>query len=277
MVLRVVSGQFPGAGPDINPELENSLATTPSPLLPPDDLDPVEFVRTRLGLDPDPRQIEVLQSTAKRAILNCSRQWGKSTIAAAKAVHRAFTHENITILVASPTQRQSAEFLRKAAAMVVKLGIQPRGDGDNPISLLFPNGSRIVGLPGTEDTVRGFSAVSLILIDEASCVEDRMYKALRPMLAVGEGDLWLLSTPRGKQGFFYDCWEHGGAGWFRISVPATECPRISARFLESELEAIGPIWFAQEFMGEFVDNGMAVFARDLIDKALDDSVPPLTL
>jgi hypothetical protein len=54
------------------------------------------------------------------------------------------------------------------------------------MSLLFPNGSRIVGLPGIEVTVRGFSAVSLLLIDEASRVDDAMYKALHPMLAVGQ-------------------------------------------------------------------------------------------
>ena len=89
------------------------------------------------------------------------------------------------MLVASPSERQSAEFVRKAAEMVRKLGIRPRGDGDNAISLLLPNGSRIVGLPGMEETVRGFSAVSLLLIDEAARVEDAMYKALRPMLAVG--------------------------------------------------------------------------------------------
>ena len=161
--------------------------------------------------------------------------------------------------------------------MVVHLGIAPRGDGDNAISLLFPNGSRIVGLPGTETTVRGFSNVSLILIDEASRVDEAMYKSLRPMLAVGEGDLWLMSTPRGKQGFFYDCWTHGGAEWFRIAIPATECPRISAAFLQRELNAVGPIWFAQEFMCEFVDNGIAVFAHDIIENAIDFTFDALDL
>jgi hypothetical protein len=29
-----------------------------------------------------------------------------------------------------------------------------------------------------------------------------MYKSLRPTLAVGNGDLWLMSTPYGKRGFF---------------------------------------------------------------------------
>ena len=238
-------------------------------------MDAVEFARKRLKFDPDERQIEVLRSNAKRGILNCTRQWGKSTIAAAKAVHRAFTQDKSLVLVASPTDRQSAELIRKAAGMVATLGITPRGDGDNQTSLLFPNGSRIVGLPGMEATVRGFSAVSLLLIDEASRVEDAMYKALRPMLAVGNGDLWLMSTPNGKRGFFYECWAHDAADeWFRVSVPATECARISAEFLEAERRAVGPVWFGQEYMGEFVDNGTETFGKDLVEGAVDDSFAP---
>ena len=240
-------------------------------------VDAVEFARLRLQFEPDARQAEMLRSEAKRGILNCTRQWGKSTIAAAKAVHRAYTREKCMVLVASPTERQSAELIRKAAEMVAKLGIKPRGDGDNATSLLFPNGSRIVGLPGMEGTTRGFSAVSLLLIDEAARVDDAIYKALRPMLAVGQGDLWLMSTPWGKRGFFYECWEHEGPEWFRVSVPATECPRIPKEFLEGERRALGPAWFAQEYMGDFVDNGAAVFSRDLVERAIDDSFPPLKL
>ena len=67
-----------------------------------------------------------------------------------------------------------------------------------------------MGLPGTEGTVRGFSAVSMLLIDEAARVQDATYKSLRPMLAVGKGDLWLMSTPRGQRGFFYEYSVHGG-------------------------------------------------------------------
>ena len=128
-----------------------------------------------------------------------------------------------------------------------------------------------------EGTVRGFSAVSLLLIDEAARVTDAMYKALRPMLAVGDGDLWLMSTPCGKRGFFYECWEHEGSEWFRVSVPATECARIPREFLEAERRAVGPLWFAQEYMGEFVDSGAAVFGRDLVDRAVDDGFEALDI
>ena len=235
----------------------------------------LEFVRNRLGIEPDEQQTAVLISEAKRGILNCSRQWGKSTIAAAKAVHRAYTRERQLVLVASPSRRQSAELLRKAAGMVRKLGIRPRGDGDNEPSIVFPNGSRIVGLPGSEGTVRGFSAVSLLLIDEAARVDDAMYKALRPMLAVGGGELWMMSTPWGKRGFFYESWTHGRENWARVSVPASECPRIPREFLEEERAEMGALWFQQEYMCEFVDNGAGVFDRDLVEGALDGQIRPM--
>ena len=244
-------------------------------LTPRESADVVEFVRKRFGIEPDEKQAEVLRSTAKRGILNCSRQWGKSTVSAAKAVHRAYTQERSLVLVASPSERQSAEFLRKAAELVGKLGIKPKGDGDNAISLAFPNGSRIVGLPGNGGAVRGFSAVALMLIDEASQMDDSMYKTLRPMLAVGQGDLWLMSTPFGKRGFFYESWVNGGDGWLRVSVPATECPRIPAAFLEEERQVLGPMWFGQEYLCEFVDDVTSMFSGDLLDKALDDGLVPL--
>src|SRR5438067_6233216 len=143
----------------------------------------VEFARTRLGFHPHERQAEVLRSTAKRGILNCSRQWGKSTVTVAKALHRVCTTPGSLVLVASPSKRQSSEWMRKARRMVARMGIAPRGDGDNAVSLLMPNGSRIVGLPRMEDTIRGFSAVSMLVIDEASRVSEEMYQALRPRLA----------------------------------------------------------------------------------------------
>ncbi len=234
-----------------------------------------EWMRTRLGFEADEAQMTVVRSEAKRGILNCTRQWGKSTVGAAKAVHRAYTRAESLVLVASPSERQSNELVRKAKGMLRKLGVRTRGDGSGRASAVLPNGSRIVGLPEMEETIRGYSAVSLLLIDEAARVRDETYLALRPMLAVGRGDLWLMSTPWGKRGFFHEAWEHGGDAWFRMSVPGTECPRIPTDFLEEERMAMGAAWFEQEYMCGFVDNGMSVFGRDAVEAALDDGIEPL--
>ncbi len=230
----------------------------------------VTFARERLGFDPDAKQELVLRG-GRRGIVNCTRQWGKSTVTAAKAVHRSYSVAGSLTLVVTPSGRQSGEFLRKAEEFVRRLGIKVRGDGYNEISIAFPNRSRIVGLPGNETTARGYSA-SLLLIDEAARVDDRMYRAMRPSLAVANGDLWLMSTPFGKRGFFWEEWEHGGDEWERISVPATECPRISAQLLAEEQEK-GDETYRREYMCEFGDMEGAVFSRESIDAALQDFEP----
>ncbi len=237
--------------------------------------DAARFAAERLGLVPDAPQAKLLRSRGHRVLLNCTRQWGKSTVTAVKAVHRAYFVEGSLVLVVSPSARQTAEFMRKAEGFLKKLGIAPKGDGDNEISAALPNGSRLVGVPGREETVRGFSAVSLMLIDEAARVRDEMYMAVRPMLAVADGDLWLMSTPWGKRGFFWEAWANGGPEWERVSVPATECPRIKASFLEEERRSLGSRAFRQEYMCEFAEADDAVFTREMIERAFCNDIEPL--
>ena len=129
-------------------------------------------------------------------------------------------------------------------------------------------------LPGTHETIRGFSAVSLILIDEASRVHDDVYDALRPMLAVENGDLWMMSTPAGQHGFFYQTWA-GNEEWFRMSVKATECPRIRAEFLEGERSGMTSSVFEQEYMCCFHGDGTEYFDRQTVLDAVDLSIPEL--
>jgi hypothetical protein len=239
-------------------------------------LDAVAWARS-LGFDADEAQARLLRSRSKRGILNCTRQWGKSTTTAAKALHHGLYHPGSLCVVVSPGERQSAEWLRKVEGFAQRLGVRPKGDGDNAVSLLLPNGSRIVGLPGTDKTTRGFSAVSLLLIDEAARVPDTVYKSVRPFLAVGGGALWLLSTPFGKRGFFWEEWEKGGELWERIRVPATECARIAPEFLDEERASQGDWWFRQEYLCEFVDVSNSAFSHDAILRAVTDEVEPLCL
>ena len=236
-----------------------------------------EWAREALRFVGDAAQSRVMNTRSKRVILNCTRQWGKSTVTAAKAVHEAYWNAGSLTIAVSPTARQTAEFVRKAAEFLRKLEVRPKGDGDNEMSLAFPNGSRIVGLPGTEATVRGFSAVALLLIDEASRVRDELYMALRPMLAVSGGTLWLMSTPHGKRGFFYEAWANGGDTWERVRVPAEECGRISAGHLEEERQTMGERIFLQEYGCEFTDVTSGVFDRDLVEAAFTSDFVPLVL
>jgi len=117
-------------------------------------VDPVGWARRTLGFEPDAQQRTVLGSTHKRILLNCSRQWGKSTVTAAKAAHRGLEFPGRLIVAMSPSARQTGELMRKIEGFLRHCGIRVKGDGSNEMSILLPNGSRIVGLPGGEGTRR---------------------------------------------------------------------------------------------------------------------------
>jgi len=194
-------------------------------------LDPVLFSR-QAGIEPDDWQAAVLRSTTPRLLLNCSRQSGKSTMTGVLSVHTAIYQPGSLIL--SPTLRQSGELFKKCLAVYRALGRPVPPESETALTLTLENGSRIVSLPGKEGTIRGYSGVALLAIDEAAWVPNDLYLSVRPMLAVSQGRLIAPSTPHGTRGWWYECWEKGGASWERVKVPATDCPRITAEFLAEE-------------------------------------------
>src|ERR671916_2087683 len=187
-------------------------------------LDRAAFARA-LGLEPDPWQERLLRSGSDRVLLNCCRQSGKSTMTAVIALHRALYHPGSLILCLAPALRQSQELFGKVLGFYRDLDRPILAQAERKLSLELENESRIVTLPGTEKTIRGFSGAALLIVDEASRVADELYFATRPMLAVSGGSLMMLSTPYGKRGMFYEEWSQG-EGWECYEVPALECPRI---------------------------------------------------
>lgn len=224
----------------------------------------VVFAEQRLGFCPDAMQARVLSGEGKRLILCCSRQWGKSTTAAALTVHKALSQPEALVICVAPTLRQTSEFVLKVRRFLDRADEKVSG---TRLSMDLANGSRIVGLPGREASVRGYSAPAMLVIDEAARVEDALYYALRPMLAASGGDLVLLSTPFGERGFFWKEWARGGERWTRIEAKATECARIPAEFLEEEREAQGAEWFAQEYLCSFVGMSNQAFRSEWLEAA----------
>ena len=236
-------------------------------------LDPALLMQ-RCELDPDAWQRDLLRSDAKRLLLLCSRQAGKSTVTAVMALHQALYRAPALVLLLSPSQRQSQELFRKVTDAYLTLGRPVDADATSALRLELANGSRIVALPGTEATVRGYSGVDLLVIDEAARVDDSLYYSVRPMLAVSGGRLVALSTPFGRRGWFHDTWKEG-EGWERVKVTADQCPRITSAFLAEERAALGDWWYRQEYGCEFVETVDQVFSYDLVMSSVSSEVKPL--
>jgi len=235
--------------------------------------DPVLLARAA-GLEPDPWQCDVLRSESRQIILNVTRQGGKSTVSAIRGLHKALYNDGSLVLLLAPSYRQSKELFRKVRDAHAALPFARRFTSETALEVELANGSRIVALPGKEETIRGFSGVDELIVDEASRVPDAMYQAIRPMLAVSGGQITLLSTPFGKRGFFHQEWTEG-EGWHKTMVTAEACPRISDVWLEKERQSIGDWWFRQEYLCEFVETTDQVFAFSDIQRLLDPAVQPL--
>ncbi len=259
-------------------------------------------VMTQAGLRPDPWQVDLLKSHADQIALLCSRQVGKTQTAAAVALKTALLEAPALVLIFSPSERQSGEFVARVTELYDTLnqprpvqGAAPKSwyeklvadsgkddawlalpekERESALQLHLSNGSRIIGLPASEAKVRCYSSVALVVFDEASRVPDDLYKAVRPMLAVSGGRALALTTPFGKRGWFWKEWEEG-EDWKRIKVPATACPRITPAFLGKERRSLGERWYTQEYLCEFRDAEDALFRSEDIDRAMADGIPLL--
>jgi hypothetical protein len=228
-----------------------------------------------LGLKADPWQERVLRSTAARTLLLCARQAGKSTTTAVLALHTAVYRANSLVLLVSPSLRQSSELYRKVMGFYRALGRPVPAQQETSLTLALDNGSRVVSLPSSPETIRGYSAVTLLVVDEAAMVSDDMFVAINPMLATSKGRLVCLSTPLGKRGWFHDAWNESTVAWERHRVTAAECPRIERAFLAEQRVILGERWYRQEYECSFEATLDQYFTTESVLGAFESDQEPL--
>jgi hypothetical protein len=227
---------------------------------------PLEFAIS-LGIEPDEWQVEVLASNHPRKILCCGRQTGKSTVAAILAIHKALTEPGSTVLVVAPGERQAKLLFSKALSLYRQAGYPLPAHSERRTGLELSNGSVIEALPAVERTTRGYS-VDLLVVDEAAAVPDLDYHGILPALIATQGEQVLLSTPRGKRGFFHELW-HSADDWQRVMVRSDEVGRIREEDLEVFRQSMPEAFYRQEFECAWLDTEGGLFSYEDIQEALE--------
>jgi hypothetical protein len=218
----------------------------------------------------DDWQADFVRSTAPQSILLIPRQHGKTEAAVIKALSVATTEPDSLVLIASPAQRLSDEFVLRARKTYNRIKDAPSLIGDAARRIEFENNSRILALPGDNDgdTLRGLANVRLAIVDETARCSDALITALRPMLATNpRAQLVYLSTPKGKRGTYYETWTSDDPEWDRIKIELGSCSRITPEFLARERKNLGETKYREEYGCEFLDNNEAAFNTAIIDSA----------
>ncbi|MBI2686715.1 MAG: hypothetical protein HYX27_10400 [Acidobacteria bacterium] len=237
-----------------------------------------QWAEEQFNFKPTTIQKRVLDTGTKRLILCCNRQWGKSTVIALKALHHAIQHPNSSIVVISRTERQGGLLIQKAIDFATLTGRPPKRVRGYEHSLQLPNGARIYAIAHSTQSGPGRTA-DVLIFDEAAIVHDTVFSLALPFVARTGGAVWLLSTPRGQTGFFYNLWHDKDPQWTRVLSTVDDCPDIPKEFIELHRKG-APQLFRQEFYCEFTPAPGRLISRERLQQMYDPSLnsrmlPPL--
>ena len=219
------------------------------------------------GLSPDPWQEALIKCQAKKIIALCTRRAGKSQSTACRVLSRCLTRKTY-VRVHNPTGDQSQEFLQLAREMNDAMGCPVPLIRESLSELAWINGSKIKAKPDSPRGARG-PTPDIVVIDEAAQVSDELYLSLVPMMLLGKAEMMALSTPFGKQGWFFDIWDkpESLALWESFRITADDCPRIDPLVLEEHRATMPPRWFDQEYYTIFNDAIDSVFGKEVIESS----------
>lgn len=235
-------------------------------------LEKLEIPEIEEDFKPDKWQEEVLKYNGNLA-LRAGRQVGKSSIIAKKAVRSACENPNFKVLVIAAAQREASFIFEKIEGELMLFkdkGKNYFAEKPTQTRIKLINGSEIRSLPTgrTGYFIRG-QTLDLLIGDEAAFIPDAVWTSVIPMIAVsrktrGFGWIWVLSTPLGAEGFFYECFQDKDfKGWH---ISSENCPRIDEKLLKKEKARLSKNEYLQEWCGEFIDEISRFFPSEVLNK-----------
>jgi len=271
-------------------------------------LSPYHYVRS-IGFKPYDWQKAIMKSPHKRKAINGARQAGKSTIVSAKPCHIAKYYPNSVSLILAATEYQAFLDMEKVKDFIAHDPNYPKVERDSDRLVTLANGSWIMVVPATEKAARGPSAPRLILLDEASRIEDIVYRSgIIPMLTDNpECELINISTPHGRLGFFFEAMNN--EKWERYEVRSPwEVMSIESRLVPAEPEEeykkkcaqrgvigfysprhrskeeqefnlgeMGSLMYMQEYGVQFIEPEDQVFTYDEVERMMKNAAEPLII
>jgi hypothetical protein len=231
-------------------------------------IDPVAWVREVVGVTPTAWQEIFLRAPRGASILALTaRQVGKTTTAVWAIAHAMVFMPGSLSVIACPAQRQSAEAVRRVRDILVKIGAKLVSD--NVYALELDNGSRVLALPGSDDSIRGLTVDAWIVADEAARLSEDIIAALRPMRARRpHARLAMLSTAWSRTDPFWTAWTSDDDTWIRLKATVDMDPTlVPADHLERERKGLSEHAFKREYHG-IPGGGLASpFTWDLYERA----------
>jgi len=242
--------------------------------------DPALFVETFFGFKPTEYQAELLRDKHKRIIVRWSRQSGKTTTLALRAIWFALCNSKTLTLIVAPSLRQSMILADRLQDFLLSLPLKWRKlfiDKMQRTVIRFKNGSRIVALPNSPQLLRGYTAHQVICDEAAFFRDDELvfYNVLMPMLSTTDGTLIVSSTPWSTDSVFYRMCMNPEYSQHVITWEDTvKVGLVKLEFIEEMRQTIPAERFQREYESKFVEDIDAWLTQSLIASCIDAELQP---
>ncbi len=240
--------------------------------------DPVVFARDFFGFDAKEYQAGLLRDKSKRIVVRWSRQAGKTTCIALRAIWFACMHPKTLTLIVAPTLRQSMIMADRIQDFLAGLPKDKRSalvEKFQRTTVGFCNGSRIVALPNSPQLLRGYTAAQVITDESGFFKDDKLvfYNVLYPMLSTTDGTLIASSTPWSKDSvFFRMCQAPEFSKHFITCEDVVRSGLVKQSFIDEMRSQLPFERFQREFMSEFVEEIDAWLTQSLIVSCIDSQL-----
>ncbi len=212
-------------------------------------------------------QEEVANSDARWKILCAGRRFGKTRLGVQMCLQVALAGGRAwwvapTFSIARVGWRDIA-----ASAKSFPREIEPKVSLANMQIDLHSGGSIAVRSADNPQRLRG-EGLDFLVMDEAAFVKPEVWQeVLRPTLTERKGSALFISTPMGRDNWFFDLWETAeeAENWERFRFATVDNPMIDPEEVEAAKGEVGSIVFAQEYLAEFVDAGQGMLKPEWIN------------
>lgn len=197
-------------------------------------------------------------------VVNCSRQMGKSIGCEVLMISALFSTKYKFNSWISPTFRQAKKVYKELLNVIESKYIKVANSTDLIIQLI--NGNTLQFFSGESiESMRGFTMRGLLIIDECAFFKNTNWfsEVVLPTLKNAKyKKVFLISTPNGKSGTFYEYYLLAKAKTDKmrlIEYTIYDDPFITKEELEQLKKRTPPLIFQQEYEAKFLDSAITVF------------------
>lgn len=227
--------------------------------------------KTFIGYTPFPHQKAVHKAlsgsirSGKIFVVKAKRQVGKSILLEQELLRFSITYNGTVSACVCPTLNQARKLFQDIINCIIDSGVV-RKKNETLLEIDLINGSKIFFKSAEQkDSLRGYTISGILCVDECSFIDDEVfYGLLLPWTNVHQAPILLTSTPKFKQGFYWNYWNLGLNEDNRnvISIDFNDFD-TSALLPNEKLEEYRKMLpkgqFLTEYMGEFLDSQSIVF------------------